>query len=316
MLIILRLVLFPILAMTACNLQATEPSRQDLIRDGRVLEVYISEQFGETSRQNLVEWMTALSEALRLVYGHWPRKHWQTIISPAPSSGSDPIPWAEVKRGAIDQINFYVNPGASAKELKRAWTGYHELAHLLIPYQGSGDAWFSEGLASYYQYILQARSGIIDERAMWQNLYDGYQRGVADNRFSDMPLREVSNDMRREGGFMRVYWSGAWYFLAADVRLRQQSRGRLSLDKALGKLNRCCADDSLSIPVIVQKLDELNRVMLFQSLYDELVVSREVPPYEPIFSSLGISIEDGRVHLQQQGPGVMIRSGIVSGPGL
>jgi hypothetical protein len=302
--------------MAACNLQATEPSRQVLIRDGRLLEIYISDQFGETSRQNLVEWMMALSESLRLVYGHWPRQHWQTIISPASSNSSDPIPWAEVTRGAVDRVNFYVSPGASAEELKRAWTGYHELAHLLIPYQGTGDSWFSEGLASYYQNILQARSGVIDERAMWQKLYDGYQRGLADSRFRDVPLREVSNGMRREGGFMRVYWSGAWYFLTADVRLRQQSSGRLSLDKALATLNSCCADDSLSIPVMVQKLDELNQVVIFQRLYDELVVSREIPPYEPIFASLGIAIEDGRVRLQQQGTGVTIRNEIVSGAGL
>ena len=114
---------------------------------------------------------------------------------------------------------------------------------------------------------------------------------------------------------MRVYWSGAWYFLAADVRLRQQSRGRLSLDSALEKLNACCADESLSVPAIVQKLDELNRVVLFQTLYDELVASKEVPPYEPIFASLGISTANGLVDLQQQGPGVEIRNGIAAGGG-
>jgi predicted metalloprotease with PDZ domain len=148
---------------------------------------------------------------------------------------------------------------------------------------------------------------------MWQKLYDGYRRGVADTRFRGKPLREVSDGMRYHGGFMRVYWSGAWYFLAADVRLRQQSGGRLSLDQALGKLNTCCADDSLSAPAIVRKLDEMNRVILFGSLYRELAESREIPAYEPIFAGLGISVQDGKVSLQQQGPGVDLRRSIAMG---
>jgi hypothetical protein len=302
--------------LVTCAVKAEGDYRSDLVRDGRILEMHISNQFSETSRQQLVEWMTNLADSLRSVYGHWPRRQWQVIISPASYSGSDPIPWADVRRGPIDSVNFYVSPSANAEDLKGAWTGYHELAHLLIPYKGSGDAWFSEGLASYYQNILQARSGVIDEQTMWQKLYDGYRRGLADERFRDRPLQEVSSAMRREGGFMRVYWSGAWYFLAADVRLRQQSRGRLSLDGALQKLNGCCADDSLPVTDIVSRLDELNRVILFQGLYDEMVVSREIPPYEPLFSSLGISIAEGQVRLQQQGPGVAIRRGIVTGSAL
>lgn len=286
------------------------------MRDGRVMQMRISSQFNETSRQGLVDWMMALSDSLRDVYGHWPRRQWQTFIFPATSSGSDPIPWAEVQRGEIDRVNFYVSPSATANELKRAWTGYHELAHLLIPYKGSGDAWFSEGLASYYQNILQARSDVIDEQTMWQKLYDGYRRGLADDRFRGRPLQQVSDNMRKDGGFMRVYWSGAWYFLAADVRLRQQSRGRISLDTALQKLNDCCADDRLSVPTMVRKLDELNRVILFGSLYEQLLVSEDIPPYDPIFASLGISITNGQVKLQQHGPGVSIRRGISLGDAL
>lgn len=296
--------------------RAQEDSRENIVRDGRVLELHISGQFSETMRQNLVEWITAISGSLRLVFGHWPRRQWQVAVAPAPASGSDPIPWAEVERGDIDRVKFFTSYNASAMELKGAWTGYHELAHLLIPYRGHGDAWFSEGLASYYQNILQARSGILSEQAMWQKLYDGYRRGLADTRFENHNLRHASDQMRREGGFMRVYWSGAWYFLVADTRLRQQSRGSLNLDLALKQLNACCADERLSVPDMVRKLDDLNRVYLFQPLYHELVETMAIPPFEPIFASLGISVADGQVQLQDQGPGVGIRRGIALGKAL
>ena len=106
---------------------------------------------------------------------------------------------------------------------------------------------------------------------------------------------------------MRVYWSGAWYFLAADTRLRMQSGGKLSLDDALEKLNRCCADTPLSVPDMVDKLDELNRVVLFRPLYEDLIASTAVPPFETIFASLGISLRSSKVNLQQSGPGAEIR---------
>jgi hypothetical protein len=112
---------------------------------------------------------------------------------------------------------------------------------------------------------------------------------------------------------MRVYWSGAWYFMAADIRLRQQSAGKLGLDQALAKLNECCAEQSMSVPAMVQKLDELNRVILFEPLYDELRESMQVPDHEGIFSSLGIDIEAGQVSLQSKGPGAALRQQIYAG---
>jgi len=295
---------------------AEETTRQDLVRDGRVLEVHISSEYTESMRQNLVAWIDFIATAMREVYGHWPRQHWQVSVAPVSAGASDPIPWAQVHRGQPDRVEFFTAANASVEQLKHAWTGYHEFAHLLIPYKGSGDAWFSEGLASYYQNLLQARTGIISEQQMWQKLYDGSQRGMADTTSTGQTLTTASNKMRQQGGFMRVYWSGAWYFLAADTRLRQQSSGKLTLDLALKKLNECCANARLSVPEIVTKLDQLNRVLLFQSLYDDLVASTETPSFEPIYSSLGINLVDGRVILQDTGPGARLRQQIAAGKAL
>lgn len=107
---------------------------------------------------------------------------------------------------------------------------------------------------------------------------------------------------------MRVYWSGAWYFLAADVSLRQQSAGRRNLDQALEKLNHCCADRKMSVVEMVKKLDELNGLVLFYPLYLKTIDSTRVPEFEQIFTSLGVSIEDkNQVNLQELGPGASLR---------
>jgi hypothetical protein len=305
------------LQLAAAGNSTAQDSSHYRLQDARQLKVLISDQFEPRMQQNLLSWVDHISTALASVYGHWPRERWEIAIAPADSSSAtDPIPWAQVHRGSVNKVEFFVVSNAPVDELMRAWTGYHELAHLLIPYRGWGDAWFSEGLASYYQNVLPARMGILSEQEMWQKLYEGFQRGLADTRFDGQPLALVSDRMRENGGFMRVYWSGAWYFLAADTRLRLQSGGRRNLDQALAEVNKCCADQQLSVPQIVAKLDELNRVVLFGALYDEAAVSTSVPPFEKIFASMGINIVEGQVLLQQEGPGARLRKQITGRPGL
>ncbi len=308
------------LLLALCLLQAFAARASDgldttLFDDkGHRLEVRISAEFQPDMQASLLAWIEFIASALTRVYGHWPLREWQIIVTPAMSAGSsDPIPWAQVLREQPTRVEFFTAARATPDQLRLAWTGYHELAHLLIPYRGWGDAWFAEGLASYYQNILRVRAGVISEQQMWQKLYEGFQRGLREPGSDHISLAQASDRMRKEGRFMRVYWSGAWYFLAADTRLRLQSGGQRNLDLALAELNSCCGDQSLSVPEIVSRLDQLNRVVVFRMLYDELTVSTGVPAFETIFASLGIDVIDGQVRLQQDGPGARLRQQIAAG---
>jgi len=296
-------------ALWAAQVMALETQ---ISRQGRTLELHISDEFDPAARRELRTWVEFSAGALEQVFGHWPRQRWRVRVQPLSAAGDDPIPWATVRRERIDVIEYFVTPRADARQLMDEWTGYHEMAHLLIPYRGWGDTWFSEGLATYYQNLLRARAGVFDERAMWQAFHDGFQRGAADSAFDGQALAAVSDAMRRNGGYMRVYWSGAWYFLKADTRLRRQSQGRLTLDIALARLNACCATAHLPVPQIVARLDELNRVYVFEPLYDTLRASTALPAYTDLFKSLGIDIVAGEVRLQDTGPGAELRRQIAN----
>lgn len=260
-------------------------------------------------REGVLNWLRFSTDALASVYGRWPRSEWRIEIAPISLYSDDSIPWAQVNRGDPDIVAFYIDAMASERELVENWTTYHELSHLLVPYRGWGDLWFSEGLASYYQNLLQARTGVIDERLMWQKLHDGFERGL-DNPRPDLNLAELSPDMRENRSFMRVYWSGAWYFLSADIALRKESGGDVTLDTALGMLNSCCRDRSMSAREIAKKLDLLTGSTLFTDLFARARASRALPPVAGLFSDLGISIQDGTVSLLPDHPGSAIRRDI------
>lgn len=288
----------------ACCLLAMATARAEHVlydADGRRLEVSVSPRFPVDSRQQITHWAEQLAHSLTLVYGHWPRQRWAIEVETASGSADDPIPWAQVSRGDTDRVSFYVVSNTHADSLAREWTGYHEVSHLLLPYRGWGDTWFSEGLASYYQNLIQARAGLITEQDMWQRLHAGFERGRNDTRFDGLSLISVNRQMRRNGGYMRVYWSGAWYFLAADLRLRQRSGGSYGLDNALRDLNDCCGEDALSVPEIIHQLDAASKQSVFSELYTQLRNATQMPDHVALFAELGITIAGDDVVLSDSG---------------
>ncbi len=273
------------------------------------LVIDLSERLPDSKRDDVLGWIRDTADAMASVQGRWPRDEWRVKVIPYNTRGSDPVPWAQVNRGDPDVVSFYIDPRASRERLSNNWTAYHEFAHLLIPYRGWGDMWFSEGFASYYQNLLQARTGVFDETEMWQRLHDGFIRGRT-NRRPDLSLAQLSPTMRENRSYMRVYWTGAWYWFRADTELRRRSNGEQSLDTALAALNRCCADSAMSARDIAIELDRLTGQLLFVPLFDQVAASRALPPFEEQFAELGIELENGAVSLRNTYPLAGIREAI------
>jgi hypothetical protein len=304
----MRVLVFTVLFLCIGASQAT--AREHTFRhEDQQLVVDLHFLLPASRRQDVLAWIQTGADALASVYGRWPRSNLRIEVAPIGLYTSDSIPWAQVTRGDPDTVAFYIDAMASEQDLVRNWTTYHELSHLLIPYRGWGELWFSEGLASYYQNLLQARAGLIDEREMWQKLYDGFERG-RDNRRPDLTLAELSPMMRENRSFMRVYWSGAWYFLNADVELRKMSDGSVTLDSALGMLNVCCRDRSMSAREIVSELDVLTQSKVFSALFQEVSSSLALPATSALFADLGIVVEVDVVGMSSDYPGSSIRQSI------
>ncbi len=281
-------------------------------RDGQRLDVDIHFTLPNSREPAVLNWVESTAEALAKVYGRWPRDTWRVKVKPIGIYTRDPVPWAQVQRGEPDTVSFYIDALASEEKLVNNWTAYHEFSHLLIPYRGWGDMWFSEGLASYYQNLLQVRQGVFDEQEMWQRLHDGFVRG-RNNRRPDRSLSQLSQRMRENRSHMRVYWSGAWYFFTADVELRRRSNGQQSLDTALERLNRCCSEQTLSAREIAARLDQLTGQELFVPLFRRVARSRDLPDFESLYGELGIELSAGQVRLRDDHPGAGLRGKIASG---
>jgi len=109
------------------------------------------------------------------------------------------------------------------------------------------------------------------------------------------------------------------YWLTADIKLRQQSQNKMTLDSALKRLKDCCQHKSMSAAAIAERLDLIAGVNIFKPLFAENRVSRAMPDYKPVLTNLGVITghhdREYDVALTADAPNADIRKSIYQGDG-
>lgn len=239
--------------------------------------------FTTAQKAKLKAWLLSVAKTVSLLHGALPRPEIRISLQPYPAKSA--VPFARVLRNNPEGVLFYINPDRPLDDYINDWTAYHELSHLFIPYPGNADVWFSEGLASYYQNVLQARAGLLTQQEAGAKLRAGFERGEKDSRYAQMTLGELSPVMREKHAFMRVYWSGALYFLQADLMLRNlpvNSGARRTLDEVLREFGQCCLSSQQSWTglAIATEFDRISGTGIFTMLYTNYEQSTAIPAYQ------------------------------------
>lgn len=255
-------------------------------------------------------WLADASQVVARLHGRFPVSQAQVLVVPD-ARGGEPTPWAHVVRGGAPAVHFFVNQRRPIEEFYGDWTAVHEFSHLLLPLVSREDAWLYEGVATYYQNVLRARAGRIAAQEAWTMMHAGFQRGRDDA--TGMTLAQATESMYRSGAYMRVYWEGTALMLMADVRLRQMTAGKQSLDTALAALNECCnaPDRAWSARELLGKLDALTGTRVFGDLYEQHIASHAFPDLAPAYRALGISAESGAIEFSGSGREMQLRDAIM-----
>jgi len=259
-------------------------------------------------------WLATSVEAVTTVTGRFPLRAVDIQLQ-GTNRASEAVAFGQVRRSSPPRIRFYVDPHARLKDLEADWRGYHEFAHLLIPFPGNDDIWFTEGLASYYQYLLQARVGVVDPERAWRNLHAGFERGLDDSSGRGQSLRRLSPRMWRERAFRRVYWTGAAFFLRVDTRLRNETDGRHSLDSTLAAFHDCCLHQRRrwSARELIEKFGELSIAPIWQQEYRATIDRPAAPRFASAYERLGIRASGARLRFSDE-PGRRRLREAIAGP--
>lgn len=195
---------------------------------GARIRVTVLRGSSEVDRSGLQDWIREGVQALTRIYGRFPVPRAHILVVPV-ARGGKPVPWGEVQRGGGEAVHLYIDQRRPLSEFRSDWTLAHELSYLLHPAIDYDAPWLYEGLASYYQNVVRARSGQLTAEQAWRKLHRGFRRGRR-NTDDDQTLAQAARAMDGHPDYMRVYWSGAALFLLADWRLRAEDGGPHSLD--------------------------------------------------------------------------------------
>ena len=295
---------------------------EPMVLPGGLLRIAILHGTDAGQRVKLHAWLDRISRAALSAYGRLPLADVQLLVIPIGELGlgsrmtgtDDPeaVHFGQSIRGQGNALELLVDASRPAAEFSEDWTAVHELSHLLHPYLGDRGTWLSEGLATYYQNVLRARSGLLTPAQAWDRLREGFKRGA--RAPSDESLEEVAQNMHRSHAFQRVYWAGAAYWLSVDRDLRRASHGSKTLDTALAAFRDCClpAYREWQPDDFVARLDALAETHVFSSRFREFAQMRQFPEWQALFADLGVGDSGEHLTLAPAAKDAAIREAIMA----
>ena len=282
---------------------------------GAIIDVAVLNGVPAVDRSMVRRWLRANIEAVTTVTGRFPVSRLQLLVVPI-GSGDEPVPWGQVSRRGGDAVHLYIDQRMSEQTFMEDWVLSHELSHLFHPYLSDGARWVYEGLASYYQNVSRARTGMMSPGGAWEQLHAGFERGRQGTR-PGRSLADATENMRAERAYMQVYWSGAAVFLIADLELRQASAQRLSLDRVLEAFADCClpAGSHWTGQAFLRQLDRLSGSEVFTRLAARHRSSDRFPDMTAAYTQLGLRrLSGGGLAFDDHPDQVAMRASIMGEP--
>ncbi len=279
---------------------------------GATLRVSVPQSEPSLDSSLIMDWLRAAATDVTLTYGRFPNPSPKIVVIPISGgrwSSRGAVPFGRVIRDGGEVIELFVNRDKPIEDFLGSWTATHEFSHLMLPYVDRRHKWISEGFAQYYQNVLMARSGAYDQARAWQKIHSGLARGNA-SRPELSPNQAAARGVR--GARMKIYWTGAAIALMADIRLRERSGNRESLDDVLDRLQACClpSERVWSGPELFSKLDTLIDEPVFMPLYRRHADATGFPDTSEVFERLGVEVGNDGVRFRQNAELAALRATI------
>lgn len=279
-------------------------SERAMVLPGGRLRIAVLPLVDSEVQRSVTDWFRASAPLLTANDGRVPLPDTQVLIVPLPGVAS-PVPWGQVSRGGGAAVTLFVGAAAGRQRWQSDWTLAHELAHLQHPYLGDRGRWLAEGLASYYQNVWRARRGEFSSSEAWRRLDAGFSRGRAVG--AGPALGELAAG---RGGTMRVYWSGAAFWLESDLALRAHNS---SLDAVLAAYRdtHLPSERAWRPDEFVAALDREVPAAELLSRYRRYAALRDFPDQREVYARLELtpgSLPDGELPPQRLRDAIMSSS--------
>ncbi len=246
-------------------------------------------------------WVADAASVITPLFGRFPVD--RTTLFVVPAKGEDEVVFGKVLSLAGASVVVVVGDRMPASARQQDWVLVHELFHLGFPtFRGEG-RWLGEGLATYYEPILRARAGWTTESEVYKQFARNMPRGLA-NRGSGAGLSQRDD-------LDSIYWGGALFCFAADVKIREETRGKRSLDDVLraGLARGGDATRVWTVAEVVRLADQVTGTNVVSEMYDRHAARGERIDLDGLMALLGI--DRGGAELDDKRPLAWVRKDIV-----
>lgn len=250
-------------------------------------------------------WIEDAANATVPLFGRFPVD--RTTLFVVPAKGEEEVIFGKVLSLAGASVVLVVGDQMRPEARQKDWVLVHELFHLGFPtFRGEG-RWLGEGLATYYEPLLRARAGWTTESDVFRQFARNMPRGQG-------PRGSNAGGLAARDDLDTIYWGGALFCLAADVRIREETRGTKSLDDVLrAALDRGGdATHVWTVRDVVSLGDAVTGTKVLSEMYERHAARGERIDLDSLMVALGVG-PDGR-ESDDSRPLAWIRRAIIEGP--
>ncbi len=267
---------------------------------GARIEVVV--RFGslQLSKAELLEWVRNAAESVATYYGRFPVP--RLVIRVASFEGRGVRGGRTFPTGG-GLILIRVGRETTRDDLAADWMMTHEIVHLAFPSVEDRHHWVEEGIATYVEPIARTQAGHLEAATMWMDLVRDLPKGLPE---------EGDSGLDNTHTWGRTYWGGDLFCFLADVQIRGETGNAKGLADALrGILN---ADGNMThdweFEDALRVGDKATGTHVLTELYGEMRDAPVLPDLHALWKELGVSMENGSVHFDDNAELARVRSRI------
>jgi hypothetical protein len=269
---------------------------------GGKISITLPDEQLKVSQQDLLNWIRSAATAVSTYYGRFPVDHLTLKMHSGRGSG--------IRHGVTypkygGLILITVGQSTEISDLKEDWVLTHEMTHLAFPSMAENHHWIEEGLATYIEPVARAQIGNLPVAEVWRQFVHDMPKGEpvsADQGLDNTPT------------WGRTYWGGAMFCLLADVKIRERSENRKSLQDALRAIrnHHGIITEDWEIEKALAMGDKGTGTTVLQDLYHEMRDKPDPVDLDRLWKKLGITVKGDQVVFDDKAPEANIRRAITT----
>lgn len=266
---------------------------------GGDIDLLISYEKFPVSDESIVKWVQTAASAVSTYFGKYPLRHVAITVT-LDSKG-------KLGEGVTTPEGIYVKIGPNARQadLKQDWVMTHEMFHLAFPDMDDQYLWLQEGLASYLEPLARVRIGDLTPEKVWGDLVEGLPQGEPE---------AGDQGLDRTHTWGRTYWGGSMFCLLADLRIREQTHDRRSIDDAMRAILDQGGDHlhHWTLERVMEVGDQATGTHVLHDLHEEMGNRPVQVDLNDLWRRLGVESHNGKLTFVDTAPLAAIRKSMTA----